>query len=118
LVSVYSLSKASRLTKTEQFGAARHADHRENGAVFQVLVKRKRQGIARLGVVVNKKGTPRAVDRNYVKRLIREQFRIRKRDLVDMDIVIRVHGVVSKSHSRQARMELSDLLSKVSRWAA
>jgi len=118
LVFIYSLSKASRLTKPEQFNAVFHADNSESGTLFQVLVKLKPDEIARLGVVVSKRATPRAVDRNYVKRLIREEFRVRKHSLSGMDVVVRVRKAFSNPQASQARIELSDLLTKVSRWAA
>lgn len=82
------------------------------------MVKPKRQETARLGVVLSKRVTPRAVDRSYVKRLIREEFRMRKHSLGGMDVVVKVLRRLSKTQARQARTELSDLFSKVSRWAA
>jgi len=118
LVFIYSLSKASRLTKTGQFYAVSHADGSESGALFQVLVKLKAQGITRLGVVLSKRFTPRAVDRSYVKRLIREEFRVRKHNLSGMDVVVKVRRTLSKAQASQARAELSDLFSRVSQWAA
>lgn len=118
LVFIYSLPKASRLTKTEQFSAVFHANSAESGTTFQVLVKPARQETARLGMVLGKRVTPRAVDRNYVKRLIREEFRMRKHSLGGMDVVVKVLRHLSKAQARQARTELSNLFSKVSRWAA
>jgi ribonuclease P protein component len=118
LVFIYSLPKASRLTKTEQFSAVFHANSAETGTTFQVLVKPTRQETARLGIVLGKRVTPRAVDRNYVKRLIREEFRMRKHSLGGMDVVVKLLKHLSKAQARQARTELSDLFSKVSRWAA
>ena len=49
---------------------------------------------ARLGLVVTKKGNPKAVRRNRIKRLIREQFRTRAASLPDVDIVVQVFGEV------------------------
>ncbi|MGH8752674.1 MAG: ribonuclease P protein component [Burkholderiales bacterium] len=118
MVFIYSLPKAFRITKTEQFSAVFHANKTESGAAFQVLVKPKRQEFARLGVVLSKKVTPRAVDRSYVKRLIREEFRMRKHSLGGMEVVVKVLRQLSKAQARQARMELSNLFTKVSRWAA
>ena len=47
---------------------------------------------ARLGLVVTKKGNPKAVRRNRIKRLIREQFRCRLPGLPSVDIVVQVFG--------------------------
>ena len=46
----------------------------------------------RLGLVVTKKGTPKATRRNRVKRVIRERFRARAVALPAADFVIQVFG--------------------------
>ncbi len=45
---------------------------------------------ARLGLVVGKKFLRRAVDRNQVKRIIREQFRCLRGRLPALDLVVRL----------------------------
>jgi ribonuclease P protein component len=45
---------------------------------------------ARLGMVIGKKLLRRAVDRNRVKRCIRECFRRRRADLPDCDLIVRL----------------------------
>ena len=44
----------------------------------------------RLGVVVSRRFLPRAVDRNTLKRVVREAFRVRRAELPDGDILIRL----------------------------
>lgn len=44
----------------------------------------------RLGVVVGKKNLPGAVDRNALKRIVREAFRDRRNELPSCDIMIRL----------------------------
>lgn len=46
----------------------------------------------RLGMVVPKRFIKRAVDRNQIKRLFRESFRHRLKQLQNLDIVISVRG--------------------------
>jgi len=45
---------------------------------------------ARLGLVVGKKFLKRAVDRNRCKRVLREQFRLRRAGLPAVDLVARL----------------------------
>ena len=47
-------------------------------------------GIPRLGLIVPKRVFPRAVDRNRMKRVLRELFRARQAMLGSRDILIRV----------------------------
>lgn len=49
------------------------------------LASRNDLGFNRLGLVISKKNLPRAVDRNRVKRVIRESFRTRQ--LPGLDVV-------------------------------
>ncbi len=53
---------------------------------------------ARLGLVVPKKGTPKAYARNRTKRLIRERFRHRAHELPDVDLVVQVFGAMDEQH--------------------
>lgn len=52
---------------------------------------------ARLGLVVTKKGTPKANRRNRVKRIIRDKFRLQAPDLPKVDLVIQVFGQIDDS---------------------
>lgn len=45
---------------------------------------------ARLGLVIGKKFVRRAVDRNQVKRVVRERFRCLRGDLPAVDVVVRL----------------------------
>ncbi len=45
---------------------------------------------ARLGLVVGKKLLKRAVDRNRLKRVVRENFRLRRPELPPCDLVVRL----------------------------
>lgn len=55
---------------------------------FLVLARPNSLAIARLGLAVSKKNNRRAVDRNRVKRVIRESFRIHQHQLSGFDLVV------------------------------
>jgi ribonuclease P protein component len=59
---------------------------------FTVLFKANALGIPRLGLIVPKRILPRAVDRNRVKRKLREWFRCNRTQLGSRDILIRLTG--------------------------
>jgi ribonuclease P protein component len=78
-VNGHGFSKAQRLLKPEAFQQVFKQHQR---LVFPPLVFLRRvqsdmQAGCRLGFAVSKKGLPLAVDRNQVKRLVREDFRLR-----------------------------------------
>ena len=49
-------------------------------------------GQSRLGLAIAKRVLPRAVDRNRVKRLVRESFRHRRQDLPAVDVIVHIRG--------------------------
>lgn len=59
-----------------------------------MLAHLNEKDFARLGLVFGKKNVARAVDRNRLKRISREQFRLRNEDLAGLDIIIMArHGL-------------------------
>lgn len=61
---------------------------------------------ARLGLAIAKKTIRRAVDRNLIKRVIRESFRIQQRDLGTIDIVVLARKEALEVPSIQLRSSL------------
>lgn len=60
--------------------------------IFQVMGRPNGQGHARLGMIVSKRLFARAVDRNRVRRQIRETFRHLAGGLPALDLVVRPHS--------------------------
>ncbi|HXX71520.1 MAG TPA: ribonuclease P protein component [Candidatus Acidoferrum sp.] len=74
---------------------------RRNG--FSVLLRANAFGVPRLGLIVPKRVFPRAVDRNRMKRVLRELFRAQQARLGSRDILIRVNsGKFSLAEVEQA----------------
>lgn len=65
----------------------------------------------RLGITVSKKNVRKAHDRNRVKRLIRESFRLNQHKLPQIDIVVVVKSGLDK-HTNEQIFELLDKLWK------
>ena len=59
---------------------------------FSVLLRANAFGVPRLGLIVPKRVFPRAVDRNRMKRVLRELFRAQQARLGSRDILIRVNS--------------------------
>ncbi len=67
--------------------ARKRAAPAHNGIRDSIDVDTLRPPVARLGLVIAKKHVRRAVDRNRVKRQLRDSFRLHKQDLIGLDIV-------------------------------
>jgi len=81
--------KQARLLKPGEFGKVfKSRNIRSSDAAFVFLAIPNQQEHPRLGFAIAKKSTRRAVDRNRLKRLVRESFRQHKLKLPDCDIVV------------------------------
>jgi ribonuclease P protein component len=73
---------------------------RSSDAYFLVLARPNQLTSPRLGLAVSKKNSRRAVDRNRIKRLIRESFRFHQHQLAGLDLVVVTrHGISRADNS-------------------
>ena len=79
---------------------------------FAFNLSRNDQSYARLGLVVSRKVSKRAVDRNAIKRHIREWFRHNKQDLNGFDIIITAKPVLVAKSPNEITTSLADLWKK------
>jgi len=61
---------------------------RSRDQLFTVLYRDNELDFARLGLAISKKHCKKAVDRNRIKRVIRESFRHHSADLAGLDVVV------------------------------
>jgi ribonuclease P protein component len=85
----YSFSRRQRLLKAAEFEAVFAHRCSWRTPLFQILAQPNRAGLARLGMVVSKRLLSRSVDRNRMRRKIREAFRLIAADLPALDLVVR-----------------------------
>ena len=93
--NVYSFPKSARLLRSAEYTAVfRHAELNVSAGPLRIRAIKNRMRCARLGLVVTKKGNPKANRRNRLKRIIREQFRLTASALPNVDIVVQVFGEI------------------------
>ena len=85
------------------------------GEKFRVYARPNGTAAARFGIVVSKHVIPRAVARNYCKRLAREVFRAERNALAGVDLVVRPRAAVTAASSAAVRAEIRDLLRRAQR---
>ena len=95
---------ACRLLRADGFD---HVMDAENIADkhFKIFFTRNCLNNARLGIIASKKLLPNAVDRNRVKRIIREVFRHHNIKLCKLDLVV----MVRRDYSRMVNTRMDNL---------
>ena len=78
----------NKLRCSRDFAAVFLSHNRSSDKFFLFLAINNNKNVARLGLVVPKKNVSKAVERNRIKRLIRESFRLRKSRLKGKDVVV------------------------------
>jgi ribonuclease P protein component len=69
--------------------------------LFTVLSRERRGEGARLGLAISKKNCRLAVQRNRLKRIVRESFRAHKEMLGGLDIVVMCQTAASQARNKE-----------------
>ncbi len=77
-----------RLTQAEQYQRVFAGSSRFGNRYITFLAKENQLEHPRLGMAIAKKSVKRAVDRNRIKRLVRESFRTNSATLPSVDLVV------------------------------
>lgn len=95
-----SFSPKKRLRTNSEFQAVFRKCKKFSGRHFIFLVKKNALECPRVGVGISKKKIKTAVGRNKIKRIIRESFRKKQRQLPNLDIVVVVQKEADKIPSK------------------
>jgi len=112
-----TFARRYRLTKTDEFSSVFGFRRAIRGKLLMLHYQPRPEGSneARLGLVVGKKLLKRAVDRNRVKRIIREQFRRVRPELPALDLIVRLAVKPLPLDGRQVASDFLALLDKLQR---
>ena len=107
----HRFGKAYRLLTTEEFSSV-FALRKQRSRSFLVVLQSENNtlGHARLGLVVGKKAAKRANKRNYMKRVIREWFRLHQSALPAKDFVVRVRVMFEREQYHEVCKQLAELM--------
>lgn len=111
----YTFSRELRLLTPAQFKSVFTNPKKASSAEITLLAVPNGLPHPRIGLTVAKRHVKRANQRNRVKRIIRESFRLNQHDLPDIDIVVLVRGGVLELDNAQLRTLVDKLWRKLSR---
>lgn len=115
MAAKYGFPKSRHLLKTDEISSVFSFKCRFSGEYLQLLVKPNPLHYPRLAMIVAKKTAPRAVDRNYMKRVVREVFRLEQATLGGMDCVVRANKRFGRTDFDGVQAELRQLFAKAAR---
>jgi ribonuclease P protein component len=101
---------AYRLSGQGAFETVFRTGRRIDGRYLQLVVAPASPGIGRIGYVIGRKVLARAVDRNRVRRKLREVLRALRPAVTAYDIIVRLKRVANRSEQDAAVAEAARLL--------
>src|SRR3990167_354064 len=102
-------SSINRLKRKQEFQFVFNRPYKISNKYLFILFKPNQQSRVKLGVMVGKRYVKRAVDRNQLKRVIRESFRHHKEDLKGLDIVVLIRSECSTLGKKTWRNDINEL---------
>jgi ribonuclease P protein component len=107
------LPRSARLLRREHFGDALAAGRARTRRHFTLYVRPNGEPQARIGIITSKRVAPRAVDRNRMKRLVREVFRSVRQRLKGLDLVVQLRRCPPRAATATARAEVARMLEEL-----
>lgn len=89
-----------RLRRSAEFKAVLARGRRHSDACFTVVCLPRKSGPTRLGLVVSRRVSRLAVQRNRIKRQIRESFRQHRKHMPAMDMVVMARARAAASSNQ------------------
>jgi ribonuclease P protein component len=96
------------------FDALFRQARRQDGQYLQLLWLPAARKPGRAGFAIGTKALPRAVDRNRLRRLLRERLRRARPSIESCDVILRLKRGVARAHLPQVADEAGRLLATLS----
>lgn len=109
----FGFSRRYKLIKTDEFSSVFSFRKRLTASYIVLHYQPNQLGYARLGLVVAKKVVRSSVQRNYMRRVLRELFRINKDTLGGVDLLIRPQKLFRHQDFALIKLEFNTLIHKL-----
>lgn len=110
--------KHVRLLKPVEFSRVFKNPVRSSDRFFTILAVPNEISHARLGLAISKKNAKRAVDRNRIKRLVRESFRLNMHRMPAIDLVVMAKPVTKSAENQQILQSLQQHWTRLNKQCA
>ena len=110
---INSLRKKAKIIKTDDFSSVFNFRKRFSSQYLAMHYQPNTLQYVRLGLVIGKKVAKLSVSRNYMRRVLREFFRLNQYDICHVDLIIRVQKEFGKVNFIQIKQEFNSLIYKI-----
>jgi len=107
----FGLGAQLRITLRRDFERLLRQGVRRNVSGYTFYVGQRQEGPARLGILISRRHSPKAVRRNAIKRSVREAFRLEQERLGAFDLLVR--PPYGAAPGREMIANLRQLLAKI-----
>jgi len=119
MASGLHFGRSRRLLKAADYRAVfDHVDWKVSSREILCLVRDNGSNHPRLGLVIAKKNVRHAVQRNRVKRIIRESFRLNQHQLPPLDLIILARKGIDEFNNGELHAEFSRLWQRLNKKVA
>lgn len=113
----YAYGRELRLLTPEHFQQVFNSSPRKFACrLYTILICKNNQEHPRLGFTISKKKAKLAVDRNRIKRVTREQFRLNASELPAIDMVFIARQGIADIDNEQLIRELNNTWQKIQKF--
>jgi ribonuclease P protein component len=112
-VTDFGFTSRLKIKKTDDFSSVFNFRKRISGQFLVIHYMPNSLEHARVGLIVGKKTARRAVNRNYMKRVLRELFRQEQHVLGGVDILARPQKAYTHENFSQIKAEFLQLINKL-----
>ena len=109
----YEFNRESRLLTPGHFQQVFENPTRFGSSHFTILITKNLDNQNRLGLAIAKKRVKLAVQRNRIKRLVRESFRLSQHDLPAIDMVVMVKSGIDNLENDTINKQLEKIWRKI-----
>jgi ribonuclease P protein component len=112
------LLREARLSAKPQFDSVHREGQRVSDALFTVIARPNGLGHARLGLSVGIRAAGCAVNRNRVKRVVRERFRLSQQELPPVDVVVNARPGAGRATRGELAASITALFARMTQRCA
>jgi ribonuclease P protein component len=110
---MFSFPKQAKIVKTDDFSSVFNLRKRIANKHLVIRYRVNEFKSARLGLIVSKKTAKLAVQRNYMRRVMRELFRLNQHRLPRLDLIIQIQKAFDRPDFTEIKNEFECLIKKI-----